>query len=524
MMKIRLLIILWISFWCTLLAEEKPKQNLQKLTVESTKYFDINKIKTAIQNNGVFARNPETGNSGLYFNNVPLIYVSGFWMAAKVDSEIRASAADYFTDLAGSAFDDSGNPFGKEDSTFRVYKISRGDNAMNNPDYAEWPIEIGAPQTKSGMPLIIGDQTLWCSFTDAYPENRSYNPCPPLNAEVHLTVCGLDTLENVVFFHWQFWNHGLKPWHDAYLGCFIDPDIGYTNNNLVGSDSTLSFAYTFEHTNWQQYDTTFAVCFAMLASPIIASFGDTAITFNGPKPDYKNANVLSPLAYKHWPFEWVMPSHGESYAKIWIYRRLSGRDNDGQAMIDSTTGNPTYWGLSGDPINQTGWIDEEPQDRFMMISTGPFDLEPNESNSMTIAVIAVTDSNYFGTIPKLKERSAEVHTFFRKEMKKLTGIQADYSSSNKISSFQLYQNYPNPFNHSTQIKFHMKKSAKARLIIYNVQGQFIKVLLDDFKNAGSHQVVWDGTDQHGQQVSSGLFFYQLKSGDKIVTQKMIHIK
>lgn len=175
MMKIRLFIILWISFWSTLFSEEKSKQNLQKGTIESTKYFDINRITCSIRNDGVFARHPITGNSDFRFDDNPLIYTSGLWIASTLNGEIRASAEDYNTDWIGGAIDGQGNPFGKEDSTFRIYKISRGDNVTNNPDYAQWPIDLGAPSDGQGNPLLIGDQTLWCGFTDLYLEGREYN-------------------------------------------------------------------------------------------------------------------------------------------------------------------------------------------------------------------------------------------------------------------------------------------------------------------------------------------------------------
>jgi hypothetical protein len=91
-------------------------------------------------------------------------------------------------------------------------------------------------------------------------------------------------------------------------------------------------------------------------------------------------------------------------------------------------------------------------------------------------------------------------------------------------SFVLYQNYPNPFNPTTTISFSLNKPSKVVLKIFNIQGQLVKLLFDEYTNAGLHQVVWDGTDQLRQGVASGLFFYQLKTRDKTATRKMIHIK
>jgi flagellar hook assembly protein FlgD len=63
--------------------------------------------------------------------------------------------------------------------------------------------------------------------------------------------------------------------------------------------------------------------------------------------------------------------------------------------------------------------------------------------------------------------------------------------------------------------------AHARLNIYNILGQKVKTLVDEPKKAGSYQVVWDGTDDAAEDVSSGIYFYGLQVGDYIETRKMI---
>jgi FlgD Ig-like domain len=90
------------------------------------------------------------------------------------------------------------------------------------------------------------------------------------------------------------------------------------------------------------------------------------------------------------------------------------------------------------------------------------------------------------------------------------------------SDFQL-SNYPNPFNPSTTISFELntETSANTELMIYNLKGQEIRQY-SIFNNQSS--IVWDGTDQAGKPVSSGLYFYKLKSGDFLQTQKMLLMK
>ena len=82
-------------------------------------------------------------------------------------------------------------------------------------------------------------------------------------------------------------------------------------------------------------------------------------------------------------------------------------------------------------------------------------------------------------------------------------------------------NYPNPFNPTTTISFNLT-AEDAKIEIYNLKGQKIKQLLSN--SAGEHSVIWDGTDENNQPVSSGIYFYQLKSGKFSETKKCILLK
>jgi hypothetical protein len=96
--------------------------------------------------------------------------------------------------------------------------------------------------------------------------------------------------------------------------------------------------------------------------------------------------------------------------------------------------------------------------------------------------------------------------------------------------FKLAQNYPNPFNPSTTIEFEILSDVRNEVMvhttlkIFNVLGRKIKTLVDEMKTPGVHQVIWDGTDDRGDVVSSGVYFYQLKSKDYKQTKKMVLMK
>ena len=87
--------------------------------------------------------------------------------------------------------------------------------------------------------------------------------------------------------------------------------------------------------------------------------------------------------------------------------------------------------------------------------------------------------------------------------------------------FELWQNYPNPFNPVTQIKFSVKESCAVRLSIYNSSGQLVRTLVKERKQPGVYTVSWHGTNFSGKRVASGLYFYRLKAGRRVLTKRMI---
>ncbi|MFQ5640809.1 MAG: T9SS type A sorting domain-containing protein [bacterium] len=91
--------------------------------------------------------------------------------------------------------------------------------------------------------------------------------------------------------------------------------------------------------------------------------------------------------------------------------------------------------------------------------------------------------------------------------------------------FGLAQNYPNPFNPETTIQYQLPQTGNVTLRIYNLLGQEVRTLVSENQTAGSYSVAWNGKNDVGEFVTSGMYFYKLKVGESfLVTRKMLFLK
>ena len=90
--------------------------------------------------------------------------------------------------------------------------------------------------------------------------------------------------------------------------------------------------------------------------------------------------------------------------------------------------------------------------------------------------------------------------------------------------FELFPNYPNPFNSGTTIRFALPESERVRIDVYNIIGQRVATLVDDERTAGYQSIQWDGTGDTGHRLSSGVYFYTLKTKDNHLVRKLVMVK
>lgn len=114
----------------------------------------------------------------------------------------------------------------------------------------------------------------------------------------------------------------------------------------------------------------------------------------------------------------------------------------------------------------------------------------------------------------------------------VTAVEDDFNQA--PISFALEQNYPNPFwseaasrsagNRETTIRYHLPKTTQVVLKIHNLYGQEVRTLVNARQAAGMNSVVWDGRDESGKEVSSGIYIYRLQTGESIHSHKLSFVR
>jgi hypothetical protein len=406
--------------------KNKATQFQKPVTVGDYTKMEINNISAYIRNNGSFNRDPNTGNAGFEWpkgSGNTAVYASGLWLGAvdSVTDSVRVAVAEYSYEYTAGPIGVGVNP---SDSRWKMYKISRGDNAGTNPDYANWPGEDGAPfidKNGNGVwdrgidePELLGDQTVWCVFNDNDPAGHVNMLAPPLGVEVQLTAFAFDrsnALGNTIFYKWKLINKGGRTLKDSYVSIWADPDVGTATDDLDGCDTTLGLGYTY---NGGAIDGVYgsavpAVGFDFFQGPIVPSLYDTAIVSGVRVPGYKNLKMTSYLKYSNDASNLGNPWTGQE-----CYNYMKSYDRNG-VKITSPSGYPTDFMFPGDPTqaaSSTNWIDTSPSDRRFMMSSGPFNMAPGDTQEIVAGNLIALGADYLGSVTALKQADMVAQTAY----------------------------------------------------------------------------------------------------------------
>jgi hypothetical protein len=155
-------------------------------------------------------------------------------------------------------------------------------------------------------------------------------------------------------------------------------------------------------------------------------------------------------------------------------------------------------------------------------------LNPTAGLLGTSRVISMPyDLMFVYTDPSAAGNALPARALMLKDVLKYFGVTGDPGAVTPVLPGIAFatSNYPNPFNPSTTIKYSMPKAGHLSLNVYNVRGQLVKTLIDGNRPAGADQtIVWDGTNNQGSAVSSGVYFYEARTNGEVKVQKMALVK
>jgi len=402
--RIKFLLLQFLSCSCILAyvidiqaKEEKGKKTINDSLSKTLIFphymsFDGNRIYTTLSNLGHTAAGGQ--DRYLFWPSVPRTsrdqdgkkelrgdiwadYSSGLWVAGIINGEIRTAICSWQSEYIPGKILPDGTRDNSGLEKYRVYKIMKGDGP-GIKDWDEWPIEDGAPVNEDGTPKLIGDQTLWFVMNDL-EETRHQVPITgtlPIGIEVQATVFGFNEsgpLGDIMFVEYKIINKGTADLDSAFVGFWSDSDLGYSADDLVGSDSSLGLSFYYNGTPRDpQFGTnTPAIGFDF---------------FRGPEVPVGSGNYLKMTSFIK--YTWGAPAGREDPVNAEeVYNFMKGYWGDGSQIINQITGKVTKFVHSGDPVTGTGDLDYSPMDRRSLMSSGPFTLAVGDTQMISGARI-----------------------------------------------------------------------------------------------------------------------------------------
>ena len=478
--------VIVFSAICFALPHKGHLQPLNKPATLEICWYDINNINDHFGNDGEIVTYNYNGDAGMHYpagSEKTVGFQSGIWFVGKVDGDIRTAVAEYASEFRPGPVSYDPNPVNTQPGTpldyknplFQIYSITKGDNAdpsaeHYNWEYANWPVEYGAPahdgeyftdsnhngtwdsgeafedynlnktwDAPDGVitkgddpPLWLGDQVHWCVYNDfdSAQHKRVFNTAP-LGLEVQQTIFGFSQdgpLDNIMFVKLLVINKSGQTIDSLYIAHWNDDDIGDATDDLVACDTLLDLSYTYngriEDSDYGLEVPVKASC--MLQGPIIPDDNEFALISGKIIPGYRNLHITNFPKIQKSSSQWPDPE--TAFEVFNLVRSLE--TNMGTPLIDPNTNKITNFAFPGDPVTQSGWLDIWPADRRMLMSSGPIALdtwvdndndglpEPGEPGVQEIvfAVIVGQGTSNLKSISVMRHFAGYAHTFWRNNM------------------------------------------------------------------------------------------------------------
>ncbi len=476
--------------------------------VDSVALLQENDFMFYTGNDGTIARHP-LGTAGMLFHNWDLIFAGGFWVGARkpgvTGDTVTVSQVEFESDFQPGRILNRG-PL---DSLMTQNPDDPANGVYILPDHEEcWPAE--APYAGND-PLKLSLRDTWTVFNDMGAHNAPEpgGEAPKLGLEVQRQTFMFAQYpwNNAVLVRMRIINKSDRTYDSTYFALWTDADVGYwSNNDLCFVDSSLGLLCTYSIESDQA---NLAQGTLLLQGPVgQAGLQDTARLLGiGPSgfvttelPGHKVRVAGSALAGLKQCY---------SMNDFFRWSVMQGSDCSGH----------TKPGGPFDLIAGHNAIDQ-----YNLLSSGPFTFTAGDTQDIWYAYVGALANSDSDAVDTLKHYAMLMHQQFQGDMNDIVVGIGDRTANTVVRDFHLYANYPNPFNPTTTIRYVLPKHAKVSLKVYNVLGQEVRTLVNAREGFGEHTVVWDGRNQLGRPVSSGVYLYRLEVDGKARVRKMMLIR
>lgn len=387
------------------------------------KDLDINNVRARVFNTGslFYGNGAEAQYVVPKAAELSPIYATGIWIGGLVGDQLRTAAATYddFEFWPGPLGPDGRpvNPSNCSEYDY-IWKVSRQDiqdyegGAPPSADLASWPVHLGAPVIDGDgdpnnynlaggdRPDLIGDQAVWWVMNDV-GNTHDNSRTPPIGVEVRVHAFAFnraDALGNTTFYKYTIIYKGDEPLTEAYLSIFSDPDLGNAGDDYVGVDTTLSLGFVYNATPTDNvYGPAPAAGYDFFQGPIV------------------NGDTLGVTSFFYFinggPAGTRDPGIGEEFYNIMRGFWGGGEPLTAQGIGYQTAGAITKFAYPGDPVTEQFWsevnnngsgADNPPGDRRLVMSTGPFTINPGDQQDIVFGILFAQAADNMASIEALR--------------------------------------------------------------------------------------------------------------------------
>ena len=373
----------------------------------------------------VAGRLPSAGGAGGEFprgTGTYIIFAAGLQIGALVDGVPKVSVIDFDSEFQPGALQKT-DPYSKTEvpvptdpglAINKLFALNKdgsdgtpiGTNGDAMDDYANWPRQFGAPVKADNSPLVVGDLMSWCVYNDMNKERHHIpddSQTDPLGLEVQQASIQVNITgySDVFFMYWKIINKGTTDLSNVYASGWFDADVDKAGNDLIATDTASSMVFTYNADNSDPVSaggSAFGADF--FQGPIVPGLAtDTAkyleLTQDGfvqrAIPGKKVMGLSATVRYIN-----VRGPEGDPDNDAELYNLMQGKEKNGDAK-------PGKFTFPADPITApAAQLDPRPDDKRMMLCTGPFNLAVGDTQVVVLACVGSKGTDRLNAIANLR--------------------------------------------------------------------------------------------------------------------------